>query len=407
MAQEAPLTRGNWPEGWSFIEDSLSRVQAWVEQRGYKGYEPFDGLGSRVRPLTLGNLLGDRLLLQLIRQAPFNLRPLLGVRPEESTKGRAYMASGYLKLFKLTGDQAYVSKAESCLSWLKANKAPGYSHYSWGNHYDFATRVGRIPRLEPIIPWSSLVGQCFLDAFETLQRREYLDVAVSVCRWVLALPRTATSSGACLAYTAHNKTTVHAASMLGAALLARTGSLAADQSFIQVAKEAMNYTCTRQNADGSWYYAEEDNCKWIDSFHTGYNLDSLKCYLDATGDATYQESFRLGLRFFKDNFFEADGRPKYYHDKVYPVDIQCASQAIDTLTSCTECDPECLPLATRVAAWTIENMQDPRGYFYYRQLPFMTVRTPMLHWGQATMYKALSQLLSRLSAQPTPTHSKH
>lgn len=65
------------------IEGSLLRVQAWVEQREFKGYEPFDGLGSFLRPLTFGNLLADRLLLQLIRQAPVNLRPLLGVRPQE------------------------------------------------------------------------------------------------------------------------------------------------------------------------------------------------------------------------------------------------------------------------------------------------------------------------------------
>lgn len=160
----------------------------------------------------------------------------------------------------------------------------------------------------------------------------------------------------------------------------------------------MKYSCTRQNADGSWYYGEESDCRWIDSFHTGYNLDSLKRYLDVTGDSTYERNLRQGLDFFKCNFFEESGRPKYYHDRVYPVDIQCASQAIDTLSYCSDGDVECLALAATVAQWTISNMQDPRGHFHYRQLPYLSVKTPMLHWGQATMFKALSLMLSKMPA---------
>lgn len=307
------------------------------------------------------------------------------------------MACGYLLLFKITSDRAYAEKAISCLAWLKDNRSPGYSDYSWGNHYDFATRVGRIPKFEPIIPWTSLVGKCFLDGYETLGNEEYLEVALSACRWLMALPRTRTDSGTCLAYTAKSKTTVHAASMLGSSLLARAGTMVSDQGLLTVAREAIEYTCERQNTDGSWYYAEEDDCRWIDSFHTGYNLDSLKCYMDATGDRRYDQRFDSALKFFKENFFEDDGRPKYYRDKVYPIDIQCASQAIDTLSYCADQDPDCLPLATKVAQWTIANMQDPQGYFYYRRLPYLTVKTPMLHWGQATMYKALALLLSKMS----------
>jgi len=48
----------------------------------------------------------------------------------------------------------------------------------------------------------------------------------------------------------------------------------------------------------------------------------------------------------------------------------------------------------KVADWTIENMQDPSGYFYYRQYPLgVKAKAPMLHWAQAVMYKAITQLL--------------
>ncbi|MEO7863805.1 MAG: hypothetical protein ABIU05_25915, partial [Nitrospirales bacterium] len=100
------------------VHQSLSRVQEWVEQQGYRGYEPFDGLSSWARPLACGNLLAERLLQQLIRQSPLNLRPALGVKPKDSTKGRGYMASGYVTLYRATKKQEYLDKAIRCLEWL-------------------------------------------------------------------------------------------------------------------------------------------------------------------------------------------------------------------------------------------------------------------------------------------------
>lgn len=379
------------------LEASLLKLERWVEATNYRGYEPFDGLNSYIKPLTFGNLFAERLLQQLVRQSPINLRPYLGIRPSESTKGRGYMAWGYVTRLKLTGDQQYAAKTEKCLAWLIDNRSPKNVNYCWGNHFDFSSRIGRIPKFEPIIPWSSLIGQAFLDAYEVLGNTAYLEVAVSICEWIRSLPRKRTESGVCIGYSALGESTVHGASMLGAALLARTAKFSGDASGLEVAREAMRYSCTRQNADGSWYYAEETNTKWIDNFHTGYNLDSLKCYIDSTSDTEYEQHLARGLKYYRDNLFEEDGRPKYYHDRVYPIDIQCASQAIDTLAYFSDRDDRSLELAARVARWTIANMQDQRGYFHYRLLPYMRVKTPMLHWGQATMYKSLSHLLSKVN----------
>ena len=55
----------------------------------------------------------------------------------------------------------------------------------------------------------------------------------------------------------------------------------------KVAEEAMKYSCSRQEEDGSWLYEEHPQWNWIDNFHTGYNLDNLKCYIENTDDDTY------------------------------------------------------------------------------------------------------------------------
>jgi hypothetical protein len=378
------------------LVDSIRKVERWVEDHDYKAYEPFDGLSSYARPLTLGNLFLERLLQQLVRQSPVNLRPLLGIVPKESTKGRGYMAWGYLQLYRLGGEADYWRRAVSCLDWLEANTAPGYAHPSWGNHFDFSSRNGRLPESEPIIVWTSLIGQAFLDAFELSGQPRFLATAEGICRWILALPREMTPRGNCLSYVAMAQESVHNANMLGAAMLARTAKFRQDSVLLEVAREAMEYSCSRQRPDGAWYYAEAANTRWIDNFHTGYNLDSLKSYIESTGDRSFDENLVRGFSFYKGHFFEASGRPKYYHNRAYPIDSQCASQSIETLANFSDIDDEALDLAVRVANWTIDNMQDKKGFFYYRQYPLVKAKTPMLHWAQATTYRALTLLLNKL-----------
>jgi hypothetical protein len=164
---------------------------------------------------------------------------------------------------------------------------------------------------------------------------------------------------------------------------------------MDVARSAMEYSCTKQREDGSWWYGEAPKWHWIDNYHTAYNLDSLKCYMDHSNDRSFQTQLEKGFVFFIENFFGPDGRPRYYHNLHYPVDSQCASQAIETLANFSEFNSAALPLAFRVAKWTIRNMQDPRGYFYYRQYPLIKAKTPMLHWAQATTYRGLCLLEER------------
>jgi hypothetical protein len=378
------------------IVESLNKVQKWVEDHGYKGYEPFDGLSSWIRPLTGSNLFVERVLQQLGRRSPINLRPLLGIKPQESTKGRGYMAYGYLTMYKITKENTYREKALQCLDWLDRHKEPGYKKHSWGNHFDFASRGGRYSAHEPIIVWTSLIGQAFLEAYEQLQMDYLLDIAESICGWIMDLPREFTPTGACLSYLANVQESIHNANMLGAAMLARTAKHVGNTSYMEVAKSAMHYSCSRQLSDGSWWYGEEPMYHWIDNFHTGYNLSSLKCYIDNTGDTTYTGHLSRGLQFFKTHLFTEDGKPKYYHNRLYPIEIQCASQSIETLASFAPEDCSALELAKKVAKWTIENMQDQKGFFYYRVYPMIKAKIPMLHWGQATMYKALALLLHKL-----------
>lgn len=389
----------NHTETRRLVEASLDRVQRWVEEHHYRGYEPFDGLSSWFRPLTFGNLLGERLLLQLVRQSPVNLRPVMGITPKDSTKGRGYMAHGYLVRYKATGKAEYLQKAEACLDWLDHHKARKFAKHSWSNHFDFSSRSGSYTSEDSIIVWTALIGFAYLEAYELTGTERWLKIADSVCGWIMDLPREKTNRGVCISYLAHVQSSIHNSNMLGAAMLARTAKHTGNREYLEVARSAMEYSCSRQLSDGAWQYGENPKYHWIDNFHTGYNLDSLKSYLESTGDDAWRPNFRTGLDYYKRHFIEDDGCPKYYHNRRYPLDSQCAAQSIESLAALSTEDPECLELAVKVAQWTIENMQGRDGHFYYRIYPWGKAKTPMLHWAQATMYKALAVLLDQLAAE--------
>lgn len=374
--------------------DSIHRLDMWLERHQYRAYDPFDGLDAWVRPLAFGRL-GRQLLQQGVRRFPFNLRPLLGIHPSVSSKGFGYLARGYLKLFRVSQQTEYLEKAVFCLDWLKANASRNYGGLGWGNHFDYQSRVFYLPRGVPTIVWVAHIGQAFVDAWETTQNEDYLQTARQVCQFILTgLERRPEGRGICLSYIPGEYRVVHNANMLGAALLARVAKHTGENEMKAIAAQAVDYTVGAQLPNGAWWYGEADNLHWVDNFHTGYVLDSLWWYLTTTGDTRHAAAFDRGADYFVANFFLPDGTPKYYDNKIWPIDIQCASQAIETLTLLARAnnDPVRLALARKVSKWTVTKMQDPSGYFYFQRLPFLVNRTATLHWGQATMLHALACL---------------
>jgi hypothetical protein len=372
---------------------SVIKVAKWVEDHHYEGYEPFEGNSSYLHRLTFGNELLERLLQQFVLRFPFNVRPAMGIKPKPSTKGRGYMAWGYLHLHEVTQDALWLEKAESMLDWLDRNKAERFPEHSWANHFSFTARGGRYTSEEPIIVWTALIGQAYVAAFEQTGNERWLRIADSACQWISMLPRERTTTGDCLSYLAGRQSSIHNANMLGAALLATVHKHTRNEEYARIAAAAAEYTCSRQLPDGSWWYAEPANYHWIDSFHTGYVLDSLKRYRDAIATEGYADTLMRGYHYFRNTFIGPNGVPRYYSDGTYPIDSQSAAQIIDTLALFSDIDADAIRIATSVAEWTISNMQGTDGHFYHRVLRWKKVRTPMLHWAQATMFKALSLLL--------------
>jgi len=381
------------------IYDSMQRLFGWLERNQYRGYDTFDGLNARfVRPFTFNSKFLNTVLQQGVRRFPLNLRPLLGVRKGLSTKGMGFLARGFIRLHAVTGEKVWADKAEFCLQWLIENQSPGYDGACWGNHFDYQSRSFYLPKNVPTIVWTSLIGHAFLDGYHHFQNDQYLKIAVSACEHILRdLENYPDGEGVCISYVPAQKSLVHNANTLGGSLLARTYFHTHNPAYRELAQKAMQYTAQYQRPDASWWYGEKANLHWVDNFHTAYVLDCFKFYTEGTGDGRFNQNMMRGYEFWKKTFFLQDGTPRYYDHKTLPLDIQCSSQAIDTLVFFHDRDSESLPLALKVACWTIANMQDRTGYFYYRRYsPWLVNKTPTLHWGQATMMCALAGLYQLL-----------
>jgi hypothetical protein len=387
------------------LYNPIRRLADWLDKNDHRGYDTFDGLNARfARPFTFEGKLLRTVLQQGVRRFPVNLRPLLGVRKGRSTKAMGFAARGFIRLHASTNDQAWGDRAEIALRWLIANQSKGYSGACWGNHFDYQSRSFYLPKGVPTVVWTSLIGHAFLDGYDHFRNEEYLQVAASACQHILRdLTHYPDGAGACISYVPGINSQVHNANTLGGSLLARTYSYTGNDEYRDVAQKALQYTAQYQRPDGSWWYGEKENLRWVDNFHTAYVLDCFKVFTESTGDDSFIPYMARGYEYWKSNFFLSDGTPKYYNHKLMPIDIQCCSQAIDTLVFFSNRDPESLSLALRVADWTINNMQDSDGHFYYRRYaPWLVNKTPTLHWGQATMLCALGGLYKQLSQDARP-----
>lgn len=374
----------------------MRALAGYLERCDYRGWEYDDLLASPlVNFLTFGRLPLQIAAVQVAKRSFINLRPLLRVPKLLSTKGSGFMVKGFLRAWQGTGDDSWLKPVHGLLDWLKENSSKGYSGHCWGNDFDFASRAGFFPKGMPTVVWSSHIQDAFLLAYELLGKEEYKKTAVSVADFVANdLPRIEDASGVCLAYAPTIVLPVHNANLLGAVALLRGWRHSRNQGHYDMAKKAIAWSVQRINADGSWFYGDKPMLHWIDNYHTAYNLDCLRLAREIGGDdIVAEEIVKRTFTFWRDHFFMEDGRPKFYHARLYPIDIQATAQAIESLAKYSVHDETTLEMAWRTVLWVIGRMQKKNGAFRYRLRQYWTNNLEAIHWGQATMLSALGHLL--------------
>lgn len=372
----------------SKIQKSFFRLYQYCKKENYKGWDNFDGLNSKLfkkTPLYKYGLL--RLAwIQFFKRAPCNFRKLTLVPKGYNAKGLALFVSG------LVSHRKY-DEAKSVINRLKEMTCSRYDNICWGYNFDWQSKLFLTPVGTPNIVSTVFVANALLDCFEKTDNRECLQMAIGGCDFILNnLILFEDKDELCFRYMPGSNSRVHNVNMMAASLLARVYHINRNTSYCEKSRKAMTYSVSAMNSDYTWVYGESKFQRFIDNFHTGFNLVSLNDWMEYTGEYTWEKELKNAYQHFFNTFWLDNGCPKYYHNSLYPIDIHCSAQGIVTCLKLAKYNKQSISFAKRIAEWAIENMQDNKGFFYYQKTRWYTNKIPYIRWSQAWMFYALSLL---------------
>jgi hypothetical protein len=377
------------------IKPVLFKLLTYCRAENWAGYDPYDALTSRllVKLPFLNSRLPRIALTQVLKRSPINVRRLALIPKAQNPKAIALFLSALLQIRSedLSDREELIQYMITCLADLRSR---GTDYDCWGYSFPWQTRKMLVPQGAPNVVCTTFVASSLLDAYELGGDPLCLKMAVSATNYILNDLYWSEGEAAGFSYPMPQvRSHTYNANLLAAALLCRVARLAKDNKFVEPAVRTARYAVSRQREDGSWFYGESPKSRWIDNFHTGYNLSALRSIGRELHTDEFDASVRRGFRFYRANFFREDGAPKYFHDNAYPLDIHCVAQSILTLLEFQDLDAGNVEQAHRVFLWAMKHMWDDRGFFYYRVLRFGKVRTSYMRWSQAWMTLALATLL--------------
>ena len=378
------------------INKSFLKLREYCESENFQGWDPYDGLNSTIfQALPIRNSRFMRLAwIQFFKRSPINFRPILAVRKGHNPKGLGLFLSGYCNLSKTNSNPEFLSKIKFLATRIVELQNRNFSGSCWGYNFDWQARAFFQPRNTPTVVATTFVAHSLIDAYEITGEREYFDIARSACDFILRdLNRHYDHLGRfCFSYSPIDDSQVYNASLLGARLLSRVYFYTKEKQLVDEARKTVDFCCSNQAANGAWDYGTLPFHHWVDSFHTGYNVECIYDYGRYSGDKSFDSNVSLGFNYYINTFFTVQGKPKYYNDSLYPIDIHAPAQLVITLCRIGQFVYH-RELVDRVLIWTINNMQNDAGFFYFQMRRLVNSKIPYMRWAQAWMFLALSYYL--------------
>lgn len=387
---EVESANGRDPEG------AIRGLLAYCQQCDWAGHDPYDALNSRLLgALPFLNSRFPRLVLtQFMKRSPVNVRTLALVPKTQNPKAMALFLTSLLRL-----PDTVVENRDKLIGYmikrLAELRSPGTGDGCWGYSFPWQGRSILVPANAPNLVCTTFVAESLLDAYEQRHDETCASMAVSAAEYILNELYWREGAAEGFSYPMPGlRGETHNANLLASALFCRVYKLTGHEKFVGPALRVARQAVAKQRPDGSWYYGEAASQHWIDNFHTGYNLGALRSIGLRLGTSEFEESVRRGFEFYRTHFFREDAAPKYFHDRVYPIDIHCVAQSILTLLELQDLDARNRQMAQGVFEWAMKHMWDERGFFYYRVLRVGRIRTSYMRWSQAWMVRALAELVA-------------
>jgi hypothetical protein len=333
-------------------------------------------------------------MIQAVKRCPVNVRRLIGVPRARNTKGLALCVMALLRQNRAEHRKEHLREARELLTWLVEHQSKGFDGCSWGYNFDWQCKAFFVAKDAPNAVCTIFVARAFQRAYEELGDIGYLKVAERSCHFLRKYLLEERGDEANVKYVPGVATEVHNVNFLAAALLAGVGRHTKAEGLVEAARRVALFSTRRQNADGSWPYGEAPYQRWVDNFHTGYNLVALSQICEQMNEEAFSAALRRGYQFWNRHLMKPEGIPKYYVNRTYPIDVHSVAQAILTYLEFVTADETALQKAHRVCAWAVRNLYSRRGTFYFQKRLLYTNKIEYVRWGQCWMFLALSALLS-------------
>lgn len=375
----------------SKIINSLTKLEKYIEDSNYKGYDPYDALKSKLFNLPV--LRSSKLIRfgsqQFLKRFPINLRKVIGVPKGENpvTLGLCIQGYSYLYANNPTKETEYLDKINNLIARLEKLIPSGFSGACWGYDFDWEARRANIPAYQPTVVATGIISNSLFECWKITGISKCAELVVSSSHFVINdLKKTYEGDTFCYSYSPFDSQCVLNASMKGVRILSQTYSITKDESLFKEANAAVEYVINKQQKNGAFNYS--DHGKWVDNYHTGYVLDSLHEFIENFKVTNYTSNLELGIKFYEENFITSEGIPKFYSGKTHPIDCTAAAQTILTMSRF-----EKINLAENVANWMCSNMQSANGSFYFRIFKNYKIKTSFMRWSNAWMFASLSYLM--------------
>ena len=382
----------------NLISNSFEKLHKYVVEEEYKGFDPYDTLCSPF-PFKSFTSWGPVIATQIQKRNPINVRSILGIKKGHNPKAMGLFLEAYVKLQK-AGVGDYSSQCNYFFNWLNENQSKGYSGNSWGYNFPWATTEKYLPAYAPTVVATAFVVRGLYAYYLLTNNLKAKQLILGAADFVKnELEQTTFETGIAISYTPLFPDCCYNASLLGAEILAYANAISANENDVVTIRKAVDFVVAQQHSDGHWKYSKSlktgEERSQID-FHQGYVLDSI-LYISRllkVDDPKWNSSMLAGLNYYKEKQFFSDGRSLWRIPKEFPVEIHNQSQGIITFLNFAFLDKKYSDFSKTIAEWTIENMQDKSGYFYYRKLKFYTNKISYMRWSNAWMFLALSRSIS-------------
>jgi hypothetical protein len=359
---------------------------------GWTGPDVYDALAFRWPRVLVAGRRRRQAVLQVHARLPWDLRRFYGHPFPLISKTLAVFGLAELSLYR-GGLPDREAPARRIFEMLAADRSTGTP--AWGYPWDMQTRWSFYPADTPNVVATSFAGDSLAAAGEAFDSREHRARAAAAAEWVqesLYSPKLG-----CYVYHPHSDSVIHNANLLGARLVHELVSGDADAR--SAVNAAVERTLGAQLADGSWPYGEGPGLGFVDSFHTGYVLESLVRLSDV--DPAVNAAVARGAEYYSDRFFGPDGSARLWPDRPFPLDAHAAGTGMTTLAALATAGFDVLGTLGRLAEWSIAQMLTKDGHAIYRRYRLVRTRVNYVRWADSHMALGLANAARALRRATT------